>query len=79
MKIQVYATYCSRCLKALKNLEEAIKELNLDTKIERIDLGTAQKMNIMGSPTIIIDGEIKSSGDVLSVEDYKKLLKENMK
>ncbi|MGZ7068083.1 MAG: thioredoxin family protein [Methanobacterium sp.] len=50
MKIQVYATYCTRCLTAVKNLEEAIKELNLDEKIEKIDLDTAMKMNIKSSP-----------------------------
>ncbi|MGF7118913.1 thioredoxin family protein [Methanobacterium oryzae] len=78
MKIQVYATYCARCLTFEKNLEGAIKELNLDEKIEKIDLDTAIKMNIRTSPTLIIDDEIKSSGDILSVEELKKILKESM-
>ncbi|MGB9979540.1 thioredoxin family protein [Methanobacterium sp.] len=43
MKIQVYATYCSRCLTFEKNLEEAVKELNLDDKIEQIDVDTANE------------------------------------
>lgn len=78
MKIQVYATYCERCLTFVKNLEGAIKELNLDEKIEKIDLDRAIKMNIRTSPTLIIDDEIKSSGDILSVEELKKILKESM-
>lgn len=78
MNIQVYATYCARCLTFVNNLEEAIKELNLDEKIEKIDLDKAIKMNIRSSPTLIINNEIKSSGDILSVDELKKLLKENM-
>lgn len=79
MKIQVYATYCARCLSFVKNLEEAVKELNLDEKIERIDVDTAIEMNIKSSPTLIINDEMKSSGDILSVEELKNLLKENIK
>jgi predicted thioredoxin/glutaredoxin len=60
------------------HLKEAIKELNLDIKVEKIDLDQATKMGILGSPSIIIDGEIKSSGIILSVEELKKLLTENM-
>ncbi len=78
MRIRVYSTYCARCLSFVRNLEEAIKELNMDEKIEKIDLDTAIKMNIRSSPTLIIDDEIKSSGDVLSVDELKKLLKDNM-
>ena len=79
MKIQVYATYCARCLSFVKNLEEAVKELNLDEKIEKIDVDTAIDMNIKSSPTLIINDEIKSRGDILSVEELKDLLKKNIK
>jgi predicted DsbA family dithiol-disulfide isomerase len=58
--------------------EESIKELNLDLKIEKIDLEQAKEMGILGSPSIIIDGDIKSSGNILSVQELKKLLTENM-
>lgn len=36
-------------------------------------------MNIKSSPTLIIDDEIKSSEDILSVEWLKNLLKENIR
>ena len=79
MKIQVYATYCARCLSFVRNLEEAVKELNLDDKIEKIDVDTAIDMNIKSSPTLIIDDEVKTMGDILSVEELKDLLKKNIK
>jgi small redox-active disulfide protein 2 len=78
MKLQIYVTQCARCQEFQMHLKEAIKELNLDIKVEKIDLDQAVKMGILGSPSIIIDGEIKSSGIILSVEELKKLLTENM-
>jgi predicted thioredoxin/glutaredoxin len=60
------------------HLQEAIEELNLDLKIEKIDLEQAVKMGILGSPSIIIDGEIKSSGIILSVQELKNLLTESI-
>ena len=60
------------------HLQESLKELNLDLKIEKIDLEQAKEMGILGSPSIIIDGDIKSSGNILSVQELKKLLTENM-
>ncbi|MEN6553345.1 MAG: thioredoxin family protein [Methanobacterium sp.] len=79
MKLQVYRTDdCPKCGLFWKNLKEAVKELNLDEKIERIDLEHAIKMNITSCPALLINGEIKSMGKLLSVEELKKMLKENM-
>ena len=78
MKIQYYVTYCARCQVFERNLQEAIEELNLEVKTEKIEANQAIKMGITSSPTLIIDGEIKSRGVVLSVDELKKLLKENI-
>lgn len=79
MKIQIYMTYrCPRCETLEKNLKEAINELNLDVEIERIDVEQATKMKVTSSPALIVNGDIKSYGIVLSVDELKKILKENM-
>ena len=76
MKLQIYATDdCPKCTAFRKNLEEALKELNLDNNIERIDLEHAIKMNITSCPALIINGDIKSMGTLLSVEELKEILK----
>jgi len=78
MKIQVYMTPdCPKCAVFGKNLEEAIRELNLDQGIERLDLEQAIELGVTSCPAIIINGEIKSRGNLLSVEELKKLLEEN--
>ena len=76
MKLQIYATDdCPKCMAFRKNLKEAVKELNLDNNIERIDLEHAIKMNITSCPALIINGDIKSMGILLSVEELKEILK----
>ena len=79
MKIQVYMTQdCPKCATFGKNLEESINELDLDEEIEQLDLEQAIEIGVTSCPAIIINGEIKSRGILLSVEELKKLLKENM-
>ena len=79
MKIQVYMTSdCPKCTVFGKNLEEAVNELNLDQNVEKLDLEQAIEMKVTSCPALIINGEIKSLGTLLSIEELKKLLKENM-
>lgn len=78
MKLQVYATDdCPKCMMFRKNLNNALKELNLTEEIERIDLEHAIKMNITSCPALIINSDIKSMGKLMSVEELKWILKEN--
>ncbi|MGB9937784.1 MAG: thioredoxin family protein [Methanobacterium sp.] len=79
MKVQVYMTPdCPKCILFGKNLEESIKELGFDEEVEKLDLEQAIKMEVTSCPAIIINGEIKSRGALLSVEELKEMLKENM-
>lgn len=79
MKIQFYATKnCSRCQQFKVNLLQAMKDLDLYEEIEEIDVIEAITKGMKSSPSIMIDDEIKSSGEVLSVDELKKLLKENI-
>lgn len=79
MKVQIYMTQCAECQIVEINLKEAINELGLDVEIEKIeDVDQMIKAGVTGTPSIAIEGEIKSSGKILSVEELKKLLKENM-
>jgi len=78
VKIQVYRTHgCAKCQEFSRNLELAMKELGLNISlIEEIKLDKARDMDIRGCPTLILNNEVKSSGEALSVDELKKLLKE---
>lgn len=78
MKIQIFVTYCPRCEVFIRNLKDAMKELNIDEEIEEISVEDAMARDLRSSSALIIDGELKHTGEVLSVEEFKKILKESM-
>ncbi len=50
---------CPNSEPTFNNLKEAIKELNIDIKVDKIDVDTfekARELNFLGSPSIYIDG-----------------------
>ncbi|MCX7919288.1 MAG: thioredoxin family protein [bacterium] len=75
MKIEVCGPGCKRCHTTLKNVQEAVKELNLNAEIEYItDMKQMMDKGVMFTPAVIIDGVIKSSGKVPTVAEIKKWL-----
>ncbi len=78
LKVEVLGVGCPKCKKLLANAQAAVKELNRDDieleKIKEIQQITAR--GIMMTPALVINGQVKSTGKVLSTEQIKKLLEE---
>lgn len=75
MRIQVLGTGCPKCKKLAETVEAAVKELGLDSKVEKVtDLNEMVRMGVMTTPALVVDGKVKVAGKVPSVEDIKKLL-----
>lgn len=75
MEIKILGTGCSKCEKLEKNLEIALKELNMDANIEKVDnLAVIVSYGVMSTPGLVIDGEVKSIGKVPRVKELKKML-----
>jgi small redox-active disulfide protein 2 len=75
MKVQILGTGCMKCEKLEANAKEAIKEKGGAYEIEKIsDIKKIMDFGVMLTPALAIDGQVKSVGKVLSVEDIKKLL-----
>jgi len=73
--IQILGTGCPKCTKLAEIAEEAAKAMGIDYELTKItDINEIAKMGAMMTPGIAIDGELKSSGKVLSPEDIQKLL-----
>ena len=73
--IRILGTGCAKCKKLAKNAETAAKELHLDFEITKItDIPEIIKYGVMATPALVIDGEIKVAGKVLSVEEIKNML-----
>ncbi len=77
MKIQILGPGCPKCVKLAENAEKAAKEAGIEFQIEKItDVKKISEFGIMVTPALAIDGEVKSTGKVLSVEEIKKYLTE---
>lgn len=75
MKIQILGTGCAKCIKLAENAEQAAKEKGIDYEIEKItDINKIMDFGVMFTPGLAIDGQVKSVGKVLSVEEIKKIL-----
>jgi small redox-active disulfide protein 2 len=74
-KIQVLGTGCPNCDKLAENAEAAARELGIDYELEKVtDVADIMKLGVMLTPGLLIDGEVKSSGKVLSSEEIQALL-----
>ena len=74
-KIQVLGPGCHNCERLSRNVDQAIRELNLTCEVEKVtDIMQIAKLGVMMPPALIIDGETKISGKVPSVAEIKKLI-----
>lgn len=77
MKIEILGTSCAKCKSLAKNVEKAVSETGIRAEVIKVDsIQEIMSKGIMMIPALIIDGETKSIGKALSVEEIKKLLKQ---
>ena len=75
MKIEILGTGCAKCKKLFENAQEAVKALGLGAEVIKVeDLQQIINAGIMITPAIAVDGEVKSAGKVLSVDEIKKII-----
>ena len=75
MKVQVLGSGCPKCKKLEERVEEAVAALGLDCEIEKItEINKIVEFGVMMTPGLVIGGEVKSAGKLLSVEEIKDLL-----
>jgi small redox-active disulfide protein 2 len=77
MKIQILGPGCPKCKKAYENAGQAIEELGSDAELEKVeDLKAIMAFGVMVTPAVAIDGEVKSSGKLPSIDDFKRMIGE---
>ncbi len=74
-KIQILGTGCPKCKKLAENAEAAAKELGIEYEIEKVtDINEIMKFGVMITPALAVNGQVKVSGKVPSVEQLKLCL-----
>ncbi len=76
MKIEILGPGCPRCQALEANAKEAVKELGLEAEVEKVtEMGKIMAYGVMSTPGIVVDGKVKGSGKLFSVEEIKEMLK----
>lgn len=75
MKIEIYGTGCAKCKTLYENAQKALAELGKAGEVIKVeDINQITGAGVMFTPAIAIDGQVKSAGKVLSVEEMKKII-----
>ena len=75
MKIQIYGTGCQKCRDLYDNAVAALAESGVAAEVVKVeDIQQITDAGVFFTPVIVIDGEVKSSGKLLSIDDIKKII-----
>jgi len=76
-RIQILGTGCPKCKKLAENAEAAARELGLECEVEKItDIEAIMAFNVMMTPALAVDGDVKAVGKVPSKDEIKEILSE---
>jgi small redox-active disulfide protein 2 len=76
LSIKILGTGCPNCQKLEANTKEAVEELGLDAKIEKItEIADIMSYRVMSMPVLVVDEEVKISGYVPEKDEIKNTLK----
>ena len=75
MKIQILGSGCAKCRTLTAVAEQAAHDLGLQYELEKVtDVKRFPEFGVMFTPALVVDGVVKSSGRVPSLDEVKKLL-----
>ncbi|MCS7217327.1 MAG: thioredoxin family protein [Candidatus Bipolaricaulota bacterium] len=76
MRIEILGTGCAKCQATEENVRKALAELGIAAEVVHVrNPREFAKYGIMFTPAIVIDGKVRISGHVPSVEEVKSLLR----
>jgi small redox-active disulfide protein 2 len=76
MLIQVLGTGCAKCTKLAEQADTAAKQAGVDYTLEKVtDINKIVALGVMTTPALLVDGALKCSGNVPSIDQLEKMLK----
>ncbi len=74
-KIEVLGTGCMKCNKLYEMTNRAVTELGLAAEVTKVeDIQEIVAKGVMMTPGLVVDGEVKSTGKVPTMEQLKAML-----
>jgi small redox-active disulfide protein 2 len=73
--IQVLAAECDKCNRLDERVRQAVRETGVDAEVEKIeDIQRIIAFDVLMTPALAINGEVKTAGRLPSVEEIKRLI-----
>ena len=70
MKIEVLGTGCKKCIELEMIVKQAIAKSDKFVQLEKVDdIMKIMEYQVVSTPGLVIDGEVVSTGKVLSVDE----------
>ena len=77
MLIQVLGTRCAKCTLMAERAEQAAKQSDVEFTLEKItDVNKIVTMGVMLTPALLVEGKLKCTGTVPSIEQIIAMLKQ---
>ena len=74
-QIKILGPGCRRCEQLAESAEEAAEQLGIAYELEKVkNVVEFADYGVMMTPALVVDGEVKSQGKVLSSDEIKALL-----
>ncbi len=73
--IKILGSGCAKCNKLYEQANQAAEQLSIDYEMEKItDMNKFVEYGVMITPALVVDGQVKITGSVPSIEKLKQLI-----
>ncbi len=79
MEIKILGPGCRRCKTLARDVSDVVAGLGIEARVDKIEkMDEILKYDILLTPGLVIDGELKVSGRVPSKSEIKKWIQEKI-
>lgn len=75
MEVLVLGPGCKKCVLTYDAIKKVVDQTGVDVSLRKVeDIMEIMKYNVMTTPAVVVDGEVKLKGHVPSEAEIKKVL-----
>ena len=75
MKIEILGTGCAKCKALYENTQKAVAASGVSAEVVKVeDIPSIMKYGVMSTPALVIDGKVRSSGQVVTIVEIMGML-----
>ncbi|MDD2246155.1 MULTISPECIES: thioredoxin family protein [Proteiniphilum] len=75
MEILVLGPGCKKCVMTCDTIKKVVEQTGAEVTIRKVeDIMEIMKYNVIATPAVVVDGEVKIKGHVPSEKEIKKII-----